>query len=102
MLFTLSAIVLSSQIALVSEVPPTLDFAVGCRAANQSKQANLQECFKDEAAARTTLAETWLQYPLGDRANCSAVATSGGPQSYVELVTCLQMARDAKKIQKAD
>jgi hypothetical protein len=97
MLFTLSAIVLSSQIALVSEVPPALDFAVGCRATDQSKPANLQNCFRDETAARTTLAETWLQYPLGDRANCSAVQTSGGTQSYVELMTCLQMAKDAKK-----
>ena len=73
MLYTLSAIVLSSQIALVSEVPP---------------------------AARTTFAETWLQYAVSDRANCSVMATSGGTQSYVELMTCLQMAKEAKTVGK--
>jgi hypothetical protein len=101
MLYTLSAIVLSSQIALVSEVPPALDFAPGCRATNQSNQANLQGCFRDETAARTKLSETWLQYAVTDRANCSAMATSGGvTQSYVELMTCLQMAKEAKTVGK--
>jgi hypothetical protein len=100
LLHTLSAIVLSSQIVLVAEVVPALDFAPGCRATNQSNPANLQGCFRDETAARTTLAETWLQYPVSDRANCSAMATSGGTQSYVELMTCLQMAKDAKTVGK--
>ena len=100
MLFILSAIVLTSQIALVSEVPPALDFSTGCRVTNQSNQANLQGCVRDETAARTTLANTWLQYAVSDRANCSAMATSGGPQSYVELITCLQMAKEAKKLEK--
>lgn len=94
----LATIVLGSQLVLAADVPPALDFAVGCRAVAPSKQANVQDCFRDETAARTAVAETWQQYSFADRTNCAAVATSGGTQSYVELMTCLQMAKDAKKL----
>jgi hypothetical protein len=43
----------------------------------------------------------WVQFATGDKASCTqAVSAIPGPESYVELLTCLEMARDARKLPK--
>jgi hypothetical protein len=50
------------------------------------------ECMRDEMAARQQLSSTWLTVPAPARESCEGEATAGGIQSYVDLLTCLQMA----------
>jgi hypothetical protein len=49
--------------------------------------------------ARDTLASQWSGFAAADRANCVRVEETAGAPSYVELLTCLQMAQAAKKLQ---
>jgi hypothetical protein len=53
---------------------------------------------KDEQAARVTLAPQWEKFAASDRATCTQNETTGGSPSYVELLTCLQIARDARAL----
>jgi hypothetical protein len=56
----------------------------------------LARCSRDEAAALRQLQEAWAQYAGADRKACTAETTIGGFASYVDLLTCLEMTRDAK------
>jgi hypothetical protein len=47
---------------------------------------------RDESAALRQLQQTWAQYAGAERKACTAESTIGGFASYVELLTCLEMA----------
>jgi hypothetical protein len=105
MLNVLSTILLGAHLSgapplvPVAEEMPTFDFMPSCRAAAGHTTAALEGCVRDEENARTQLASVWGRFAIGDRSNCLQETMRFQP-SYVELLTCLQMARDARKLQK--
>jgi hypothetical protein len=95
----LFALAFASQLVVtVAEGVPAFDTAPGCRAAAQVAPEGLNACVKDEQDARTQLASQWETFVASDRATCTQNETTGGSPSYVELLTCLQMARDARAL----
>ena len=46
------------------------------------------------------LAKNWAQYSRSHKTQCVGMTTQGGP-SYVELISCLDIMRDANAIRKA-
>lgn len=54
----------------------------------------------DELAAPEMLAKNWAQYSCAHKTQCVAMTTQGGP-SYVELISCLEIMRDADAIRNA-
>jgi hypothetical protein len=54
-------------------------------------------CVKSEQAMRQKLSEEWSSFLPADKANCIG-SEKGGLASYTDLVTCLEMARDARKL----
>jgi len=40
----------------------------------------------------------WSQYGAAQRSECDGLVTTGGASSYVELLTCLEMAKQAKEL----
>jgi hypothetical protein len=75
---------------------PNLNVGPTCRSASDR-----QKCMEDEQTARGQLAKEWGQFAGGDKTSCTqTVSDIAGSQSYVELLTCLEMARDAKKLPK--
>jgi hypothetical protein len=51
------------------------------------------------AKSREQLSKEWEQFPAEIRANCTREATAiANVRSYVELLTCLQIAMDVKKL----
>jgi len=54
---------------------------------------------QNEQQARDALQQQWSQFAAADKANCLQVEETAGAPSYVELLTCLQMAVAAKKLQ---
>jgi hypothetical protein len=79
----------------VSDTVPKFDTVRECRIEG-GPSVDLSLCTRDEAAALRQLQEAWTQYAGADRKDCTAEATTGDFASYVELLTCLEMARDAK------
>jgi hypothetical protein len=78
----------------VSDTVPKFDIARECRFEGASG-VDYDRCSADEGAALQQLQNTWTQFGGGDKKSCIASTTIGGFASYVELMICLQMARDA-------
>jgi hypothetical protein len=85
--------------------PPTLQVGPSCVAAGAGSVIlgrNKESCLADENTARDTLKQNWPNYLAADKADCVVLENSGGPASYVELLSCLEVMRDARTIQKED
>ena len=92
------AVVAQSFAAFADEVP-TFDLRKTCKAdvlayqSTASGQASDTGCLSSEQAARTTLVSQWTQFSPASKRECVLLqGDAAGPQSYVELLTCLQMA----------
>jgi len=95
----LTALFLGTQmIVTVADEVPKLDITATCRAESALVQSNTQACMKDEQSAHDQLLQQWATFRPSDRGDCSRTTESGGSSSYVELLTCLQLARDARKL----
>ncbi len=62
----------------------------------------VESCINDENAARQDLVKNWSTFGADDRSHCLSLISTGGGPSYVELLSCLEMSRDAKKIAKGE
>jgi hypothetical protein len=85
--------------------PPVLQVATSCEAAGRGAVVlgrNKEACLADETAAQDTLRQNWAKYAANDKTQCVGMAKTGGPASYVELLSCLEIMRDARQIQNAD
>jgi hypothetical protein len=80
---------------------PTLDVTRTCTpiAGDKTIAIDTDRCFKTERQAREQLAREWTNFPAADRSLCTQTATMGGMSSYVALITCLEMKRDAPRLQ---
>ena len=85
-LVTLSPIAVSSSV-------PQFDIARECRFEGGST-AIFERCSQDEAAALSELKTNWAKFGSVDLKTCMASTTIGGFASYVDLLICLEMARD--------
>jgi hypothetical protein len=108
MLIPFSMIALTTQLVMtVADGVPKFDIARGCRV--DSTQAfdlsvglneTVKRCVADEQQALTKLQTQWSQFREPDRTQCTGEANIGGTPSYVDLLTCLQLANDARQLPK--
>jgi hypothetical protein len=49
-------------------------------------------CMSDETEAKNQLAKRWSSYSASQKKECVGESSEGGERSYVELLTCLEMA----------
>lgn len=77
----------------VSDSVPQFDIARECRFEGGST-AIFERCSQDETTALSQLRTEWAQFARTDRKICIDATTTGGFASYVELLTCLEMAHD--------
>lgn len=85
------------------EAFPNLDMRPGCRAAVNAGVGlgrDMDSCLRSEEAARDKLKEGWKNFLAEDRRSCTGMTQMGGPPSYVEVLTCVEMARDVREIRK--
>jgi len=77
---------------------PKFDVSPSCEAAARYAvvDRNKETCMADERTAQNQVANNWPQYSARDRAQCVGTVSKGGPPSYVELLTCLDVMRDAR------
>jgi len=80
----------------IADEVPSYDLAPSCRAETITAASD-RSCMKDEQAARDALVKQWSQFASSDRVRCGQVEEIGGSPSYVELLTCLQIAAAAKR-----
>jgi hypothetical protein len=97
----LAALLLATTGIAVAQGVPTIDIAPSCRAAAKGSvgmQQDYDSCQKSEQAARDILVQQWSTFLAADRGSCYRLTTSGTPGTYTELLTCLEMKRDARKL----
>jgi len=101
----LPVFVAGSYLILASDQVPKLDSDACCHAAaaaTTGNNRNADSCKKDEQDARAKLEQQWAQFTPSERTHCVSLSKLGGFPSYVELLTCLEMAAAAKKLPSAD
>ena len=99
------AMILPPTLAARSDDIPTLDVHPVCRGiASQSElevglqRTNFEQCLQSEQAVREDLKKEWSSFSTADKTHCVALAKTGGESSYTELITCMEMARDVRKL----
>jgi hypothetical protein len=103
MFIPFTAMLLGSQLVVaVADEVPRFNIDATCRtdegAGGGPSLAGAGGCKRDEQDAHDRLAKMWAQFNAGDRADCTQTSMIGGAGSYVELLTCLQLRSDARKL----
>jgi hypothetical protein len=102
-MFQIAAMALGSQIVLAAERLPEFDTAPSCRSAAAASVMigrTTENYMQDEHNARDLLKKSWDQYSAADKSHCDSLERTGGPPSYVELLSCLEMSHDARATTK--
>ena len=106
MLISVPVIILGSHlVVMAADNVPRFDIARGCRLDNAASSGIAEEqpvkrCVSDERQALQQLQTEWPRYAGSDRVTCTASTNGGGTPSYVELLTCLQEAKEARALSK--
>jgi hypothetical protein len=92
------ALLLFGTGAALAGSPPKLDVQATCRRAQPlsgAEKSAYQGCMNDETDAQKELVKTWSSFKGGAQATCVQETKIGGAPSYVELLTCLQLDKQA-------
>jgi hypothetical protein len=97
-----AALALGTNLVMVAaNTVPKLNIEPSCKTAGVEGMAlgrTTQSCINDENGARDQLVKDWSTFSAADKSHCLSMVSTGGSPSYVELLSCLEMSRDAKKI----
>ena len=88
-------------VVLAADKVPEFNIEPTCRSAfNASPGRTIAICQQDEREARAQLEKDWSRYAAKDRASCIRLSTLDGHPSYVEVLTCLEIAAEAARVAK--
>jgi hypothetical protein len=93
----------ASHIILAADSVPKFDVERTCRptaAAASLPGRDSAACQRGEQDARSIFQKDWTEYSATDQARCAGLVTKGGAPSYVELLTCLETAKQAKDVRE--
>ena len=106
MFFPIPAMILAAQFAMpVADRTPQFNIEPTCRGAATASAAirsDREICVQKENKAREELDQQWTNFPGADRSRCIQSTSAGGIPSYVELLTCLEIAKQARELPKDD
>ena len=80
---------------------PTFDVGPTCQGATATAGAGGRGpdvCLKTELSARDQLAEQWDSFSAAERDRCVSLTTMTRMPSYVQVLVCLEMTRDARNL----
>lgn len=80
-----------------ADAVPKLDIETTCKSANKANvglgdNANEDGCLRSEREARKEAERKWGDYTPAAKRQCQSQFKAGGYPSYVEMVTCLELA----------
>jgi hypothetical protein len=97
--FLLATIVIIPGSAATDRVP-AFDIERSCDSEAQVAvhvQQTKAHCKEDETNAKKELAQKWSKFGGDPKRQCIAESATSDDQSYVELLTCLQMSTEWKR-----
>ncbi len=85
--------VLTIDRARAADELPEFNIARNCNAeVADASVIGPKACMSDETEAKNQLAKRWSSYSASQKKECVGESSTGGESSYVELLTCLEMA----------
>jgi hypothetical protein len=94
-------ILTASHIVLAANGVPNFDVGRTCRpaaVAGVMPGRDSSACQNDENDARKKLQQEWNGYSPAQRKQCAGFAGLDSAPSYVELLTCLEMAKQSSEL----
>ena len=91
----LVALLLMGAPATAADGPPDLDIEKTCRSAASAgvnDNANQDGCLRSERSAHDEVKRRWSEFTPAAKRQCQKQFEAGGFPSYVEMVTCLELA----------
>jgi hypothetical protein len=96
MLIHLPIIILASLHPIaIADAVPQFDIVRECQGEGGTKETE-QRCATHEMRARDQLRAEWVQFSPSSKLQCIEETNIDDTASYVELLTCLEMERDAR------
>lgn len=107
MMVPIATVLAAHLVIAVADRIPKFDITATCRAAEASAARAIlgndaESCANDERDARDALAKEWTKFSAANRISCTQLSMTSTEPSYVELITCLEMTRDANQKPAAD
>jgi len=105
--FVLCVGILLTRISVSIAAPgvvPKLDMNPTCKAAEEGAVfigRTKETCMTGENAAHEVLTRHWSQFHKVDKTTCVGKVNVGGPPSYVELLSCLEMMKHLRTIRES-
>jgi hypothetical protein len=86
------------------EPMPAINSEAFCRSAAVRAQpiASIDACMDDERRAHDQLIRQWKEFSAGDKADCVPLTLTGGTPTYIELLTCLELRRDTRRLRNGE
>jgi len=97
----LPIVLAASYVVLAADGPPKFNVERTCRPASVAgvlPGRDSSACQNDEKAALNKLQQVWTEYSAAQRSQCAGFAGLDRAPSYVELLTCLEMAKQSKEL----
>jgi hypothetical protein len=92
-------ILIAGATQVTAQGVPSFKVEQGCRevSSGRNKLTTFDKCMQDEKSAHDDLAMNWESFVASYRQVCLAETMSDGTPSYVELLECLNIARDTRE-----
>jgi len=97
----LPIILMASHVVMAADGVPKFNVEHTCwpaAAAGTLPGRDASACQHDENDARSKLEQDWTHYSTAQRAQCAGFASPDKAPSYVELLTCLEMAKQVQQL----
>jgi hypothetical protein len=97
----LPIILTASHVVLAADGPPKFDVERTCRPAAVAgvlPGRDASACQRDENDALGKLQRQWAEFSPAQRTHCASFAALDSAPSYVELLTCLEIAKQSAEL----
>jgi hypothetical protein len=100
----MSAAIFAATVLVAADPVPNWNVEPSCRLlVNRTVPVgDMEICMNIERAARDQLAKEWEQFTPADKSHCLRLSTLGGEPSYTDLLTCLELERDARNLREKE
>lgn len=88
------ALLSAHLLVAASDGPPTFSVDATCKNAGVASvgDGGADGCIRSEREAKGTLEREWSRFNAAARSQCAQQPSAGGLPSYVEMLTCLELA----------
>ena len=92
--------IFAATISLSVDRVPTINVEPHCHdvAARAAPVGDVVSCLRVEQAARDQLVKEWAEFAAPDKSHCLRLSSLAVQPTYTELLTCLELARDVRKL----